>query len=105
VLGAPGGKPTSSMQSAQSLDNLTIIRLDQRKQAFDDIVGKLDAETIKARQQARSESKENFDEPPAEFFSGSLSSLLDVSSALRQIEIKRSSSANRLHEEIDFTLK
>jgi hypothetical protein len=40
ILDAPNRTPASSTQSAASLDNLTIIRLDQRKQAFDDIVGK-----------------------------------------------------------------
>jgi len=105
VLDAPGRTPLSSTQSAPSLDNLTIIRLDQRKPAFDDIMGKLDAETFKARQQARNKSNDGSDGSSAEFFSGSLSSLLDVASALRQIEIKRSSFPNRLHEEMDFILK
>ncbi len=108
VLDAPNRTPVSSTQSAPSLDNLTIIRLDQRKQAFDDIVGKLDAESIKASQKARNEAKESSDGPDrssAEFFSENLSSLLDVSSAVTKIEIKRSSSANRLHEEIAFSLK
>ena len=100
VLGVHGRTPASQMQSASSLDNLTIIRFDQRKQAFDDIMGKLDAESIKTRQQTRKNT-----EGSEEFFSGSLSSLLDVASGLREIEIKRSSFPNRLHEEIDFILK
>ena len=105
VLDAPNRTPVSSTQSAASLDNLTIIRLDQRKQAFDDIVGKLDAESIKARQQTRNKSNDASVGSSAEFFSENLSSLLDVSSAVTKIEIKRSSFANRLHEEIAFTLK
>ena len=108
ILDPPRGTPLSSTQSEPSLDNLTIIRLDQRKQAFDDIVGKLDAEAIAARQKARKEAKESPDEgdrSSAEFFSENLSSLLDASSAVTKIEIRRSSSANRLHEEIAFTLK
>jgi hypothetical protein len=108
ILDAPRGTPLSSTQSEPSLDNLTIIRLDQRKQAFDDIVGKLDAEAIAARQKARKEAKESPDEgdrSSAEFFSENLNSLLDASSAVTKIEIRRSSSANRLHEEIAFTLK
>src|ERR1051326_1935743 len=59
VLDSPNGTPISSTESASWLDNLTIIRLDQRKQAFDDIVGKLDAEAIAARQKARNEAKES----------------------------------------------
>jgi hypothetical protein len=106
VLEAPNGTPVSPTQS-EPLDNLTIIRLDQRKQAFDDIVGKLDAQAIAAREKARKEAKESPDEDrsSAEFLSENLSSLLDVSSAVTRVEIKRSSSANRLHEEIAFTLK
>ena len=45
------------------------------------------------------------DRSSAEFFSENLSSLLDASSAVTKIEIKRTSSANRLHEEIAFTLR
>lgn len=105
VLDAPSRTPVSATQSAPSLDNLTIIRLDQRKQAFDDIVGKLDAESIKARQQTRNKGNDASDGSSAEFFSENLSSLLDVSSAVTKIEIKRSSSANRLHEEIAFALR
>ena len=108
LLETPMSPPVPSTQSAASLDNLKIIHLDQRTQAFDEIVGKLDAEAIAARQKARQEAKESSDEgnrSSAEFFSENLSSLLDVSSAVTKIEIKRSSSANRLHEEIDFILK
>jgi hypothetical protein len=108
ILNAPRGTPVSSTQSSASLDNLTIIRLDQRKRAFDDIVVKLDAEAVAARQKARNETKESSDgenRSSVEFFSENLSSLLDVSSAVTKLEIKRSSSANRLHEEIAFTLK
>ena len=101
------GTPVSATPSEPSLDNLTIIRLDQRKPAFDDIVGKLDGEAIAAREKARKDAKESPDKdrPSAEFFSENLGSLLDVSSAVTKVEIKRSSSANRLYEEIAFTLK
>jgi hypothetical protein len=105
VLGIRGQKQVAEMPSGPSLDDLTVIRLDQRKQAFDEIMGKLDDESIKARQQTLNKTNEGSDGASAEFFSGSLSSLLDVASALRQIEIKRSSSSNRLHEEIHFILK
>src|SRR5260370_41715550 len=94
VLGIRGQGLTSRIQSGSSLDDLTVIRLDQRKQAFDDIMGKLDAESIKARQQTPHKSNEGADGSSAEFFSGSLSSLLDVAAAIRQIEIRRSSSSD-----------
>lgn len=105
VLGTPGRAPVPSSQSAPALDNLTILRLDQRKPAFDDIVGNLDAESIKAREQTRNKSNDASDGSSAEFFSENLSSLLDASSSVTKIEIRRSSSASRLHEEIAFTIK
>ena len=105
VLGASGQKPAAQMQSVSSLDDLTVIRLDQRKQAFDDIMEKLDAAAIKTRQQTRNKSDEGSEGASAEFFSGSLSSLLDVASGVGRIEIKRSSFPKRLHEEIDFMFK
>ncbi|HEY8188196.1 MAG TPA: hypothetical protein VIF64_19160 [Pyrinomonadaceae bacterium] len=104
LFSARAQKPAADLQAGPSLDNLTLIRLDQRKQAFDDIVGKIDAEAIKAHQLSR-KTEEGSETLNTEFFSGSLSSLLDVAAAVRQIEIKRSSSPNRLHEEIAFVLK
>jgi hypothetical protein len=104
MLSARDQKPPLQVQPSASLDNLTIIRFDQKRQTFDDIVGKLDAEAIKTRQLIR-KSDEDSRESNTEFFSGNLSSLLDVTAAVRRIEIKRSSFPNRLHEEIDFVLK
>ena len=89
-------------QSASSLDDLTIIRLDQRKPAFDDIVNRLDPELKKRQAAPDQRSSAGTSE---EFFSGNIGSLLDVASNVTRIEIKRSSSSNRLHEEIDFILK
>ena len=67
----------------------------------------VDAEAVAARQQARNDARESpgEDRSSAEFFSENLSSLLDTSSAVTRIEIRRSSTANRLHEELAFTLK
>jgi hypothetical protein len=62
----------------------------------------LDAEAIKAR--TPSNKKDGNTSDSKEFFSGNLASLLDVASGISQIEIRRSSPLNRLHEEIDYTL-
>jgi len=109
ILGIRNQPATAAAQSPVALDDLTIIRLDQRKIAFDDIVNRLDAESIKRRQAtaARSdkEAAAKSEELPEEFFSGSISSLLDVASNVSRIEIKRSSSANSSREEIQFILK
>lgn len=78
-------------------DDLTIVRLDQRKSAFDDIMNRLDND---AAQQQPDSSKIS-----DTFFSGNISSLLDVASDLNRIEITRRASPVGMHEEIHFVLK
>src|SRR6185295_4067719 len=53
ILGVRNQPAMAAEQSAAALDDLTIIRLDQRKPAFDDIVNRLDAESITRGQAAR----------------------------------------------------
>jgi len=79
----------------EATDDLTIVRLDQRKPAFDDIMNRLDNDAL--QQQPDSKISDAF-------FSGNISSLLDVASDLNRIEITRRSSADGLHEEIHFVL-
>jgi hypothetical protein len=82
------------------VDELTIIRFDRRKEAFDDIVNVLDADAIKHQQASNPDIKTS-----QEFFSGNISSLLNVASDLSRIEIKRKSEGNNLHEEIELVMK
>ena len=82
------------------VDELTIIRFDRRQESFDDIVNVLDADAIKHQQANNPDIKTS-----QEFFSGNISSLLNVASDLSRIEIKRKSSGNNLHEEIELVLK
>jgi len=82
------------------IDDLTIIRFDRRKESFDDIVNVLDAATIKHQQTSNPDIKTS-----QEFFSGNISSLLNVASDVSRIEIKRKSLGNSLHEEIELVLK
>jgi len=112
IKAAPDGstkQPVTERQYLSTLDDLTVIRLDQRKQAFDDIMNRLDAESIKERQRASKDGNKDATKDPAgaseEFFSGSIASLLSVTSDVSGIEIRRSSSPNRLHEQLDFILK
>jgi len=86
-----------------ALDELTIIRFDRRKESFDDVVNVLDADAIKHRQQA-SKTDDSI-AGSQEFFSGNISSLLNVAADVSRIEIKRRSTGNNLHEEIEFVLK
>lgn len=105
VLAVHNPPLTVAEQSASSLNDLTIIRLDQRKPAFDDIVNRLDAASIKRSQAARAKDEKAPAGASEEFFSGNIGSLLDVAGNVSRIEIKRSSASNSLHEEIDFILK
>jgi len=82
------------------IDELTIIRFDRRKESFDDIVNVLDADAIKHQQASNPDIKTS-----QEFFSGNISSLLNVASDVSHIEIKRKSLGHNLHEEIELVMK
>lgn len=82
------------------VDELTIIRFDRRQESFDDIVNVLDADAIK-QQQARNAA----DKTSQEFFSGNISSLLNVAADVSRVEIRRKSTGNNLHEEIELVMK
>jgi hypothetical protein len=95
-------KDQASSVSA-GFDELTIIRFDRRKESFDDVVNVLDADAIKSRQQADKDYDPS--KGSEEFFSGNISSLLNVASDVSRIEIKRKSAGNSLHEEIELVFK
>lgn len=90
----------SNVSVTADVDELTIIRFDRRKESFDDIVNVLDADAIKQQQQANNNSISG----SQEFFSGNISSLLNVASDVSRIEIKRKSSGNSLHEQIELVM-
>ena len=94
VLDSSSHKPVQL--PVEATDDLTIVRLDQRKSAFDDIMNRLDNDA--AQQGSDSKISDTF-------FSGNISSLLDVASDLNRIEITRRTSSDGMHEEIHFVLK
>jgi hypothetical protein len=81
---------------AGATDDLTIVRFEQRKSAFDDIMNSLDKDGI----QSETDGKKLSDA----FFSGNIGSLLDVASGVSRVEITRRASAKGMHEEIHFVL-
>ena len=95
VLAAPANKRSLEIP-AGTIDDLTIVRFDQRKSAFDDIMKRLDDNGPLGQTDPKQISEA--------FFSGNIGSLLDVASDLSQIEITRRMSSNSLHEEIHFVL-
>jgi hypothetical protein len=94
VLDSPANKRAPEI-SVDAIDDLTIVRFDQRKSAFDNIMNTLDKDAIQA--EASTQLSETF-------FSGNIGSLLDVASQLNRVEITRRASVNSLHEEIHFVL-
>ncbi len=86
------------------VDELTVIRFDRRRESFDDIVNVLDADAIKQQQQGSNADQSSIKESQ-EFFSGNISSLLNVASDVSRIEIKRKASGNTLHEQIELVMK
>ncbi len=102
----PVGGDTRGPAAVVALDELTVIRLDGRKQAFDEVFARLDAQRVKAYWQERkgAEAESAPPDPSQEFFSGNVASLLDVAARVRAIEIKRSQQAGQLREELEFSL-
>ncbi len=78
-------------QSESRFDDLTVIRLSEREQGFEQIMKNLAAE--------------NKNDISSDFFAGNISSLLDVASDVSRIEITRDTSGNYLREEINFIFK
>ena len=95
VLGSATKKPLIELP-VEAIDDFTVVRFDQRKSAFDDIMKTLDKDGALPD----ADSKKLADA----FFSGNIGSLLDVASGVRRIEIARRSSSNGLHVEIHFVL-
>lgn len=96
--------PQSSAASPSSpIHDLTVIRLSQRQPAFDQIFASLEAPLVKAYWQQR--RGEDSDGPSQEFFSGEISSLLDVASPVEEVRIQRSYAAGRLREEVTARLR
>ena len=95
-------------RNTDPLDELTVVRLDQRGQSFDQVFARLDAERVKAYwQERRGAQADAADAPPdksQEFFSGNIASLLDVAARVRAVAVRRSHRRGRLLEEIEFII-
>ncbi len=103
-----GVQSKREIQNPSPVHELTVIRLSERKTAFDQIFAKLDEPRIKAYWKLRrgEEIKQlGPNEPSMEFFSGEIASLLDVAAPVEQIRIQRSYSGGRLREEVAMILK
>src|SRR5436309_1611943 len=82
-------------------DDLTVIRLDRKREAFDGVFEKLDAQRVRAYWASRVGDASQ-GEASEEFFSGNVASLLDAASTVSRVEIRRRSTPGRLHEEVEM---
>ena len=96
VLDSSANKASLEL-SADAADDLTVVRFDQRKTAFDDIMKTLDKDGSELANDPQKLSET--------FFSGNIGSLLDVASDVSRIEITRRASSDGMHEQIQFILK
>jgi hypothetical protein len=86
-------------------DDVTLIRLDHKGQAFDQVFGKLDAQRVSDYWKSRDGGAAGSRSPASEeFFSGNVASLLDVASSVSRVEIRRRSTADRLHVEVEMVM-
>jgi hypothetical protein len=87
-------------------DDLTVIRLDRRRDAFDAVFDKLDAKRINDSRARRGGGVVSGDRSHAseEFFSGNVASLLDAASPISRVEIRRRSMPGHLREEIKLSM-
>ena len=103
-----GVQSKRDIQTQSSVHELTVIRLIERRAAFDQIFAKLDEPRIKAywKERRGGEVKQlGPNEPSMEFFSGEIAGLLDVAAPVQQIRIQRSYAGGRLREEVTAMLK
>jgi hypothetical protein len=84
---------------------LTVIRLNQRAEAFDRIFAKLDEPRVKAYWKERKGDKAEATDPSQEFFSGNIASLLDVVSPIAEVRVERIQPDGRLREQVSFLIK
>jgi hypothetical protein len=87
----------------EGFDDLTLIRLDHRAEAFDGVFSKLDERRSRDSREGGAGDTQDARAASEEFFSGNVSSLLDAASAVARVEIRRRSTPGRLHEEVEMS--
>jgi hypothetical protein len=102
---AGAGKQSRWTDARFATDDLTVIRLDRRSEAFDGVFNKLDAGRVSDYRASRGGDATQ-SQPPAseEFFSGNVASLLDAASSVSRIEVRRRSTPGRLREEVRLSV-
>lgn len=84
-------------------DDLTVIGLDRKREAFDEVFDKLDAQRVAEYRAARANAASDQSSASEEFFSGNVASLLDAASPVARVEIRRRTTPGRLREEVELS--
>lgn len=82
----PSPHPKTMFQPSKAIDELTLIRVNQRKPAFDDIATRLKSDQI-------------------DFFANEISSVLDTVQPVTEVTITRRTEPGRLYEVVKFGLQ
>jgi len=98
-------EPTSCFSTGLLTAHSTVIRLNQRAEAFDRIFAKPDEPRVKAYWKERKGEQATPSDPSREFFSGEIASLLDTAAPVGEVRIQRNYANGRLREEIALLIR
>ncbi len=89
----------------EPFEELTLIRFAGRRQAFDNVLKKLDGARVNNYLRERGgDEQSDVDAASQAFFTGNIGSLLDVAASVRQVTLKRSARDHHLREEVEISL-
>ncbi|MGH9842184.1 MAG: hypothetical protein ACREEM_25820 [Blastocatellia bacterium] len=95
----------AAIAPSSPVHELTLIRLNQRAEAFDRIFAKLDEPRVKVYWKERKGDQAAPSDPSQEFFSGNIASLLDVASPVAEARIERSYTIGGMRETVSLTIR
>jgi len=101
-LTGQGNQGDEKLSLSAPVDDVTAIRFNHRQEVFDEVVNRLDSQRPKAISDVQMNAQSGSVALPEEFFSGNVTSLLNVASSVSKIVIERSSQQSRLHEEVEI---
>jgi hypothetical protein len=83
-------------------DDLTVIHLDRKREAFDAVFDKLDAKSERDDSAEHGDNAGDRGAASEDFFSGNVASLLDAAWPVTRVEIRRRTTPGRLREEVEL---
>lgn len=102
ALKGEGAEAATRAEGGEGFDDLTVIRLDRRAEAFDKVFSTLDEKRARAQRSGDGAEAGGEGDATGDFFNGNVASLLDTASEVSRVEIRRRSAPGRLHEEVEL---